>query len=224
MYPVRLPLKGKLHFKRCVIVSGFAVLLLATLSVSSFAQTRYSVTDIGSLGGDVWPYAAISNSGYVTGSSQTSSGIFRAYIWDKTNGMVAVRTACSSATSFSFGLGVNSNGQVAGVCYDPHNVFQIAFRTDRSNNVSGFGPPSQSCGSFARGINESGSVTGDLYYDCQLMRGHGFKWDGSFHELISLGGPFQDTGSYSAGFAINKDGVAAGFSTLPDATHQSERS
>lgn len=217
----RLPLKGKSHLKRCVIVNGFAVLLLATLSVPSIAQTRYSITDIGSLGGDVWPYAAISNSGYVTGSSQTPNGIYRAYIWDKVNGMVAIRTLCSSTTSFSFGLGVNSAGQVAGVCYDPAHVFQLSFRSDRSNQVFGMGSPLDSCGAFARAINEGGTVTGDVYYDCQLMRGNGFSTsDATFRELMGLGGPFQQTGSYSSGTAINKDGVVAGFSTLTNETRQ----
>lgn len=213
------------RLRRCLSINAFGLFFLFLCSAPLIAQQKYSVKDIGNLGGDVWPYATISNNGFVAGASRNASGFHHAFIWDKVRGMVEIPTPCNGPNTASFALSVNSKGQVVGTCSRGigqvgQSVDFVSFVSDPINGVSALGQPVGTCGSYLRGINENGAAAGDIYYDCQLVRGHGLRWDSAIHELISLGGPFPQTGSYSNGMAINSDGVVAGSSTLPDAIHQ----
>ena len=101
--------------RRLIFVSMATVLFAAPLCVSlgeaaAQALPRYQITDLGTLGGDSTRGAAINSSGQVAGSSETSAGQTRAFLWDGAymQDLGTPGELASGATA------INDHGQVTG--------------------------------------------------------------------------------------------------------------
>ncbi len=106
----------------------------------------------------------------------------------------------------TFGLALNSSGQVAGYAFEIRldftggapgdyrvGPYAIAFKNDTGWKLIGDG--------FARGINDLGQIAGD-------NDGSGFVYDGQLHNIGSLGG------FYTNSSGINNSGQVTGLSYL----------
>jgi len=98
------------RLSKWLVITGFGLLFVLLCPASSIAQQKYAVKDLGTFGDDS-AANAISNNGLVVGHSTG-----RAFIWDKVNGMVEVGMPCPESFAISSAFGVNSKGQVVGVC------------------------------------------------------------------------------------------------------------
>ncbi len=74
-------------------------------------SSRFTVTDIGSLGGTFTQAFRINEVGQVTGGSTTSSGDLHAFLWTQGSGMIDLGTL-GGPTSLAFGI--NDQGVVVG--------------------------------------------------------------------------------------------------------------
>ncbi|MBR8832623.1 MAG: DUF3466 family protein [Stigonema ocellatum SAG 48.90 = DSM 106950] len=126
------------------------------------AALKYSITKIGTLEGSSSQAYGINDSGEVVGvyslpKSQTPT----AFVWDKTNGIQALKAATPGF--FSQAYGINNNGLVVG-CEFTNKGDQQAILWDRDNNAQLLGylgniSPAQPK-SVAYAINDNGLVVG----------------------------------------------------------------
>lgn len=120
---------------------------------ASAVPVRYIVTDLGTLPGYNASFArSINATGQVVGGLRSSTGEFRAFIWDQTYGMQDIGTL---GGSFSEALAVNNNGEVVGASTVAVGGPQRAFLY--SNGIM-INLGDQSSG--AEGINNSGEIVG----------------------------------------------------------------
>lgn len=176
-------------------------LLLAVVS-GAWAQS-YTVTDLGTLGGNLSNALAINDVGQVAGFADLANGNQRAFLWSKTQGMKSlpllhVGDATSSAN------GINNISQVVGTSGSS------AFLWTKAGGIQDLGNLG---GSSARafGINNLGQVVGD-----SLLAGdseqHAFLWTSGtgMQDLGTLGG------IGSTAYAVNDLGQVVGTSLLSD--------
>jgi probable HAF family extracellular repeat protein len=194
------------------------------------AVTPYTITDLGSFGGNSYAYA-INESGQVTGWSQTAGGDPHAFLWD--NGVMrnlgvhygydinasaqvvgghgqlaflwennSVRYLSTLGGASSVAYAINDSGQVVGMAYTPSGDRHAFLWED--GVVTDLGTLGGSR-SEARGINALGQVVGMAYDENERYRA--FLWeDGVMHNLGTLGGVF----TYA--HDINVSGQVAGSS------------
>ncbi len=149
------------------------LLLVGSLlgATAASAASFYSLTDLGTLGGD-WSIAyAINASGQVTGWAETPSGEGHAFLYDRTT----MRDLGTLGAYPSLGAAINASGQVAGFSYPPGSWYAHAFLYD--------GTTMRDLGSLGGGwsggyaINASGQVVGDSYTPSVCC--HPFLYDGT---------------------------------------------
>jgi probable HAF family extracellular repeat protein len=161
----------------------------------------YSVTDLGTLGGDGTAQAfAINEAGQVVGYATTASLKYHAFLWDD-GVMTDLGTLPTGSTSRAFGL--NDNGQVVGFAFDGSaagGAHNHAFLWENGVMTDLFPEPAHS---VANAINDAGQVVG------QYNLNRPFLWqNGGF---IDLGG-FGGTQSFGYAFDINDAGQVVGSS------------
>lgn len=197
-----------------------AAVLLASIGPAVQAQTKYSVTDIGTLGGTISFGYAVNLRGQVAGASLTSDN----------NGYRAFRTAPNRpihpATDAlgtlggvqSYGQAINLWGQVAGSSAITDSAPLHAFRTAPNRPIN---PATDDLGTLsgteseAWGINDWGQAVGyaSLSGDTIL---HAFRTapdrpiNPSTDDLGTLGG------TQSEAFAINDLGQVVGYASTGD--------
>src|SRR2546423_6825640 len=145
-------------FFSCVAVAGFAMMCL-TQNVQ--AQPKYTITDLGRLGGTYSLGQGINSSGQTVGNAYTTGDV----------APHAFRTAANSAIkptddlstlggSYSIAQGINTSGQVVGYAYTVGDIAAHAFRTAANSAIK----PSDDLGTLggtytsALAINNSGQV------------------------------------------------------------------
>ncbi len=184
------------------LISCFALLVLAPALCS--AATMYTVTDLGTLGGNLSVGFGINASGEVTGRSLLAdNSTFHAFVYDGTMhdlGSLGIGT-------YSSGSAINASGVVVG-----------SFRTDASGDVHAFryDGTMHDLGTFggansqAAGINDSGQVVGyaETTDTTTSLVLHAFLYDGTMHDIGTLGGSFSEAD------AINAGGKVVGYSNI----------
>lgn len=178
----------------CVVV----VVLLSSANLS--AAPRFTVTDLGTLGGSISAGSEINNNGVVVGTSQTISGENHAFLYDGTS-MLDLGTL----DRWSLATGLNSSGDSVGSylksvgssSYLRAFIHDGVIMTDLGTLGSNY--------SEAAGINDSGQVVGTSASNTSGARA--FLYDGlSMIDLGTLGGVS------SQGHAINNSGHVVGTS------------
>jgi probable HAF family extracellular repeat protein len=168
------------------------------------ATPKYTITDLGTLGGSSSDGRAINAAGQVTGVSETAGHDQHAFRSDAT----AMTDLGTLGGSWSYGRAINAAGQVTGVSETAvHN--QHAFRSDGAT-MTDLGTFESGSTSDAVAINDAGQVTGSSdIFDGITQVEHAFLSDGT--TMIDLG---TLGGSFSVGVAINAAGQVTGWASL----------
>jgi probable HAF family extracellular repeat protein len=166
---------------------------------------QYTLTDLGSLGGDV-SVRAINNTGQITGIANTANGTSTAFLY--TGGkMTDLGTVAGG--NFSYGTAINSAGVVAGIAGTSTVggiVHAVIFSNGHVTDLGTLGGTN----SAANGINDSaqvvgyGEIRGDNHYR------HAFLYMSStgMQDIGTLGGP------ESIARGINDSGAVVGYSVI----------
>lgn len=188
-------------------------------ALPTLAANRYTIIDLGTLGGDGSRGEALNNLGQVTGySKHLTGGGWHAFLYDGTN----MHDLGTLGGTHSYGLDINDAGQVTGSAYLPGDGTYHAFLYDGAMHDLGtlsqgwFSGP-QIKASEGRGINNNGQVTGYTYAEWQVGNtrwggpNRAFFYDGSMHLFDLRYGPGND---------INDVGQVTGQLNFgPGATH-----
>ncbi len=195
-------------------------LILTVLGVisgpSAKAQTTYSITDLGTLGGFsidrkgnkcYCSYGqAINAAGHVTGYSFTIDPLARAFLYS--GGPLADIGTIPGGT-LSFGYSINKSDQITGYADVASGEYHAFLYT--AGTMTDLGTLPGANYSTGSSVNDSGWVTGDG------GNGHGFLYTGgAMKDLGTLPG-----GNFSVGYGINASGQVTGYSTTSGdlATH-----
>ncbi len=199
--------------------------LLAVIAGAAFtgveapAGIQYHVTDLGTLGGTYTYGIGINARGQVSGYSYTSGDpfvgdSFHAFLWTPTTSNGVNGTMQDLGTlggSSSNGFGINDSGQVSGYSGAGDGLQHAFLWTPTTPNgangiMNDLGPGT------GFGISDSGRTSGAT--DVEGGESHAFLYDGTMHDLGTLGG------SSSAGFDVNANGQVIGYSlTTEDAAN-----
>ena len=194
-----------MHTSSRAIASCFAAVVALAVSIPAHAnESRWSVRDLGSLGGFYTVPFGLNDAGQVVGWSYLeSNAVGHAYLFDSGE-MTEIGTFGGSN---SVAQDINSFGTVAGYAHVPNDRTVIAFvyRNGRKLRLGTLGGPF----SAAYGINDKAEVVGDSLIDREHTHAFLFR-DGVMEDIGTLGG------SYSAARAINDKGDVLGISNLDD--------
>jgi len=165
--------------------SSIAILFCST-AVGAHAQLGYNLTDIGLLSGGTYSEAlSINDSGQVVGYADTPQGT-RGFVWSASKGMKILKPLLGDAATFA--IQINNNGVVAGYSgADPitgPGFLGRAVTWNLNGNPTLVGGLAGFTYSIARGVNDSGEISG-ISYNTFANRESWFR---------ATGGSFQDLG------------------------------
>lgn len=185
--------KLKVSILMCLLFAGHAAAEVGT----------YSVTDLGTLGGNGTAQAFdINEAGQVVGYATTASLKYHAFLWEG-GVMIDLGTLPTGSTSQAFGL--NNYGQVVGFAFDGSaagGARNHAFLWGNGVMTDLFPEPAHS---VANAINDAGQVVG------QHNLNRPYIWqDGEFYEL----GGFSGSNSWGYALGINNAGQVVGSSPV----------
>lgn len=163
--------------------------LLAILSCPCGAASlpRYTIMDLGTLGGEISLAYGVNEQGAVAGKSKTRDGYMKAFYWDVIWGMVEIGLGKS--------LGLNDVGRVVG---NIHHHNDHAFIWDAVNGRA-FLNKGDFLFATATGIGNSGKAVGYARKFNDIDGTQAILWDPSADTLTTLG----SFGGPSYAFAIN---------------------
>ena len=159
----------------------------------------YSITDLGTLGGQESHAYGINDLGQVVGRSLTEDGEKHAFIWDRINGMQDL----DPDTRFNLtARKINNSGQVVGTGSQPQNTDnRQGFLWDRINGIQYLNARS------ILGINDAGQFVG------QLPNNRAALWNGPERDrdlgLLKIG--FVKKGRFSLANHINNAARVIGY-------------
>jgi probable HAF family extracellular repeat protein len=188
---------------------SFAVLMIVAMSALSAAQ-QYTVTDLGTLGGDDGDNAAtaINDHGEVAGYSPLSVGPPHGYVWTSHTGMLDLGSL--PGDTYIYAYGINNSRQVVGLSYGITTSAHAFLWTGRDGmqNIGTLGGSNAA----AYAINNLGQVVGDSSPPDNVGGAHAFLWSqtGGMQDLGTLGG------TVSIAYGINDLGEVVGYSLLAD--------
>jgi probable HAF family extracellular repeat protein len=165
------------------------------LSSHAFLYGGSVMTDLGTLGGTISNADSINDNGQIVGQSFVTALTFHAFLYDGTMHDLGTLGGTNSEAK-----GINNKGQIVGISDTAANINGGAFLYFNGvmTNLGGLG--GQLSGAAA--INNNGQIVGSS----QLAGGdtHAFLYDGSMHDLGTLGGN-------CAADAINDSGQIVGY-------------
>jgi probable HAF family extracellular repeat protein len=179
------------------------VAFLILCSAISGAQT-YTVTDLGTIGGNLSYASAVNDSGQVVGSSYITkqNAIYHAFIWTAATGLQDLGTLGGNN---SYALAINNAGQVVGCADVSPSIFipGHAFLWTQATGMQDLG--TLGGGSCALGINDAGQVVG-LSTVSTNVDNHAFIWSAPTG-MQDLGVPVSSN-TFAA--SINNSGTVVG--------------
>ena len=168
-------------------------------------KPKYTVTDLGTLGGRYSTAEAINIHGNVAGYSETASGEKNAFLWTPEVGIVNLGTL---GGTISAAYDINDSGVVAGESTTAASPAPHAFLYD-STGMHDLGTLGGDV-SIAYGINNIGHVTGESHMTGGNSRA--FLYDGNeMHNLGCLG----DASCTSGGTNVNDYDQVVGYAVNP---------
>ena len=156
--------------KRCAIrVAWIAVVVLALSATHTSASVRYTVTDLGALGGRSSRARAINEAGQVVGVADTGTvgSVYRAFLWSE--GTVTDLGSLGGLRTEAYDI--NESGQVVGFSTLSGYSTSRAFLWSEGV-MSDLGTLGGS-GASALGINDAGEVVG---WASAVGTQLGFRW------------------------------------------------
>jgi probable HAF family extracellular repeat protein len=190
------------HASSCYLRWSIAGLLVALIGLGTpaNAQTqRYSVTDLGTLGGGTSKGYGINARGQVTGEAVTTGGVFHAFQYAPGSGMIDLGTLGGGSST---GYAINASGQITGQAVTANGTLH-AFLYTPGSGMTDLGTLGGGT-SNAYGINASGQVTGQAVTAGGVFHAFVYTPGSGMTDLGTLGG-----GS-STGYAIDADGQVTG--------------
>ena len=178
------------------------VFLLLFAAAADAAPPRYTVTDLGTLGGEQSSASAINNMGQIVGRADTLQPTFHLCIFVWQNGRMRAVPGLNGDDGFV--VAVNNAGQMAGE-YGPEpegsGIVPIVLSLTGKMRILGSLPATahQRSDSIANAINAKGQCVG-------LSNNQAFFWDGDRLRGLTPPPGFQDSDAR----AINDKGQAAG--------------
>jgi probable HAF family extracellular repeat protein len=160
----------------------------------------FTVTDLGTLGGNYSWASKINNNGQITGAARTPAGPMHAFLWDS-----GVMTDLGTLDGWesSEGLAINSAGLVAGQSYGgpPYRAF---LHDGVMNDLGTLGGDR----STAYGMNDAGVVVGRARNASNETRAFRYLEGSGMEDLGTLGGNFGKA------FDVNSNGMIVGESNV----------
>lgn len=177
------------------IVTGVSLLLLTGVSLVPAQAQTYSLTDLGTLGGNNSSATGVNDFGQVTGEASTGLGLIHAFLSGTGGG--ALKDLGTLGGDGSIGRAVNDKGQVTGDS-DVNGYTKAFLSEDNGGTLKNLGSLG---GSYSSGgaVNGLGQVAGDAT-TAQNTADHVF--------LSGTGGsPLTDAGTLPGAFHINATGL-----------------
>jgi probable HAF family extracellular repeat protein len=203
----------ELRIPRAIIGSTFIGLILAA---PSFAQS-YTAFDIGTLGGPGTVATALNAGGQVTGNSDTANGGPNHAFVTKSNGRDITDLGTFAGGDKSFGLGINSSGQVVGQATGSSNGLINTHAFITGPNGSNFANLTDWNDSQGNAINDSGQAVGSVS-NILFPSGSGAFVTGTNGSLATeLGGM---KGSSNGATDINASGEVVGYANITSSVYR----
>ena len=189
------------------LLNGGLLGLLLTTTTTTRAQSRYTISDLGTLGGKTSAALGVNNRGEVIGQADLpgNTGSFHAFIYKfgKMEDLGTLGGLYSSAN------GLNDFGEVVGDASIPNDNYFHAF-FHRFGRTLDLGAPNSN--SSAEGINDFQVVVGSFDITTNFIT--------NTHAFLYSNGHLRDLGTFAGGaasnaFAINNRNQVVGFSDLP---------
>ena len=180
-------------------LAGLLAALVGLGTPANVQAQRYSVTDLGTLGGGTSKGYGINASGQVTGEAVTAGGVFHAFLYTPGSGMIDLRTLRGGTST---GYAINASGQVTGAAVTANGQLH-AFLYTSGNGMIDLGTLGGGT-SKGYGINASGQVTGEAVTAGGVFHAFLYTPGGGMIDLGTLGG------GTSTGYAINASGQVTG--------------
>jgi probable HAF family extracellular repeat protein len=173
-----------------------------------YSYSDKSITDVGSLGGNLNAACAINEAGQVTGYSQDGNGNLLAFIFSRKTPITSLGTLDGGSTSEAFGI--SNNGAAVGDSQNGSQGHRPALFSNGSVQDLGLAASNEADAlETAYAINDSGQIVGR----------HG-AGDNTFHAFLYAGGNTTDFGTLGGAngeaLAINKNGQVVGDSDTAD--------
>ena len=195
-----------LLFALAALCSGVAVRNAA-------AQPKYTITDLGTLGGIYSVAYGVNNSGHVTGFSEllNTSGIHAFYYDGQMHDLGATPVPPNSDT-FSVGMQINNSDQIVGSTLDPTANFTIVFLWDAQR---GMRSPLSNANGMA--INNAGQIAGEGNATAFGQEVQAFFWDATTGvQWLPL---FQSC-TRATGEGVNDSGTVVGYCQVSSNSYQ----
>lgn len=181
------------------------VLLIVMAAPVTFAETTYTITDLGTLGGTNSSARAINISGQVVGYASTSNGAVHAFLYS--NGDMTDLGALGGTESRAWGI--NAGGQVVGFFTPGAIDFPFYGFLYSNGQMTNLGTLPGGTVSVAGAINSSGQIVGASNFEGHAALHAFLLVNGIKTNLGTLGG----TSSQAMG--INESGQIVGVSDMP---------
>ena len=193
------------HLHRASVLIAVALASTLDWDASVLAGIKYTVTDLGTLGGRNSFAHDINNNGQVVGEADLSEGPVHAFLYS--GGPLLDLGILDSRYTGSYAYGINDVGQIVGACYIDGGSVRAFLRSGGVMiDLGTFGGED----SGASRINNSGHVVGGANTPGDEV-GYAYKYSGgSMTDLGTLGGPS------SQAYDINNSGQIVGVTYLSD--------
>jgi len=187
-----------LHQKRGI---GNFIVLLCSLALpyvcDAAAFPKYTIVDLGTLGGEISLAYGINEQGAIAGKSETAEGDMMSFYWDQISGFTEI--------GLGRAFGINDSGEVVG---NYHKHTDDAFIWDVENGL-GFLNKGDFLFATANGISNSGKAVGYARKFNDVAGTKAIVWDssaGTLVEIGSLNGPSYAYGINSMGETVGNFG------------------
>jgi probable HAF family extracellular repeat protein len=188
------------------LMSIIKLTILAALCANA-QEVRYTITDLGTLGGGSVIATDINESGQVVGYAHTANGQWDAFVYQDGS----MQDLGTFGGENSIATGINNSGQVVGKAQTADSTW-VAFlwQNGSMQNLGTFGGSLED-GEMGISINDNSLVVGSIFLDDQKFRA--FLWhNGNIQVLGTLGG------DHSHANGINNAGQIVGSSRAADGT------
>jgi probable HAF family extracellular repeat protein len=201
---------------RALFFGGWLALMLAT-ALSLGAQSAYTLTDLGALGGYSSGAFSVNALGQVVGAAQLPDETYTAFSYTAFSytGVGGMVDLGGLGGTYTVAHGVNASGLIVGQSYTAGNATIRAFLTTSGGTLIDLGTIGTSGNSMAYGINDSGTIVGKSTNTEGRDRAFSYTIGGAMTDLGTLGG------QYSQAMAVSSAGHIVGSATTEDnaATH-----